>query len=148
MNLSSSRIFRKFQQFLNWLWNVDGSPAERARGIAVGIFSGCFPLFGFQTIFGVMLASLVNGNRLLAATGTWISNPFTYIPLYLFNYKIGLFILGEKSDFKNLRQFNTEEIWSHGWSISIKLFIGSFTTGLVFGSFFGFLVYLLLSRKK
>ena len=28
------------------------------------------------------------GNIYLAALGTWISNPLTYVPLYYFNYKV------------------------------------------------------------
>ena len=50
---------------------------------------GCFPFFGLQTLLGMALASLVRGNHLLAAAGTWISNPFTYLPLYWFNYNLG-----------------------------------------------------------
>ncbi|MFO0103826.1 MAG: DUF2062 domain-containing protein, partial [Cyanobium sp.] len=60
---------------LSWL-------GERARGLAAGIFCGCFPFFGLQTLLGIGLASVLRGNHLLAAAGTWISNPFTYVPLY------------------------------------------------------------------
>ena len=33
-----------------WIWKYEGTPAERARGLAVGIFSGCFPFFGFHHV--------------------------------------------------------------------------------------------------
>ena len=86
-------LLERLRQFLLWIWKQEGTPAQRARGMALGVFSGCFPFFGFQTLLGVMLASLFRGNRLLAATGTWISNPFTYLPLYWLNYKIGSSLL-------------------------------------------------------
>ena len=77
-----------------WIWKEEGTPAERARGVAVGIFSGCFPFFGLQSLMGVCLASLVRGHHLLAVIGTWISNPLTYLPLYWLNYRVGSFVLG------------------------------------------------------
>ena len=75
------RMLRKAQQRLQrglqWLWQQEGTPGQRARGLAAGIFCGCFPIFGLQTLVGIAMASVVRGNHLLAAAGTWISNPFT-----------------------------------------------------------------------
>ncbi|MED5164816.1 MAG: DUF2062 domain-containing protein, partial [Cyanobacteriota bacterium] len=81
-------ISRRLRRWLVWLWQQEGTPGQRARGVAAGVFSGCFPLFGLQTLLGVALASVVRGNHVLAAIGTWISNPITYLPLYWFNYQI------------------------------------------------------------
>ena len=83
------RLWRRGRQALQWVWQQEGSPGQRARGLAAGIFCGCFPFFGLQTLLGIALASVVRGNHLLAAAGTWISNPFTYVPLYWFNYHVG-----------------------------------------------------------
>ena len=84
----------RVQDALQWLWQQEGTPGQRARGLAAGIFCGCFPFFGFQTLLGIALASVVRGNHLLAAAGTWISNPFTYVPLYWFNFRVGSLVLG------------------------------------------------------
>ena len=81
---------------MRWIWQQEGSPGQRARGLAAGIFCGCFPFFGLQTLLGIALASVVRGNHLLAAAGTWISNPFTYVPLYWFNYHVGDVSRGEE----------------------------------------------------
>ena len=88
-------IIRRLRRWLVWLWQQEGTPGERARGIAAGVFSGCFPFFGLQTLLGVALASVVRGNHVLAAIGTWISNPITYLPLYWFNYQVDWYLLGE-----------------------------------------------------
>ena len=89
------RTRKRLQQGLQWLWEQEGTPGQRARGLAAGIFCGCFPIFGLQTLAGITLASVVRGNHLLAAAGTWISNPFTYVPLYWFNYRIGALLAPE-----------------------------------------------------
>ena len=81
-NLNNKKILSLFLQ-------QTGSPFFNAKGAALGVFSGCFPFFGFQTLLGVFLAKLAKGNIFLAVIGTWISNPLTYIPLYYFNYQVG-----------------------------------------------------------
>jgi uncharacterized protein (DUF2062 family) len=68
-------LIQRIRKFISWLWNQEGSPFQRALGLGVGIFSGCFPFFGLQTLMGVFLAKIFKGNSILAAVGTWISNP-------------------------------------------------------------------------
>ena len=81
------------KKILSLFRNQNGSPFFNAKGLAIGIFSGCFPFFGFQTLIGVFFAKIAKGNIVLAVIGTWISNPFTYVPLYYFNYKVGSIFL-------------------------------------------------------
>ena len=76
------------KKILSLFRNQNGSPFFNAKGLALGVFSGCFPFFGFQTLIGVFLAKIAKGNIVLAAIGTWISNPFTYIPLYYLTIKL------------------------------------------------------------
>ena len=77
-------------------------PHAIARGLAVGVFAGFFPLFGLQTIIGIALAIVFRGNKIVAAAGTWVSNPFTYLPIYAFNLWIGRLILQVDLDFDDL----------------------------------------------
>ena len=142
--------FNKFKHYLRLLGELEGTPAKRARGIAVGVFSGCFPFFGLQSLMGICLASLLKGNHLLAVIGTWISNPLTYIPLYLFNYKIGSFFLGSERELNNLSGLTQRQMWNQGWIISSRIFFGSILVGLFFGLIFGLISYMLFkaSSKK
>ncbi len=140
----------KFQRLLRLLWEIEGTPAKRARGIAVGVFSGCFPFFGLQSLIGVCLASLLKGNHLLAVIGTWISNPLTYIPLYWFNYKIGSLFLGREREFNNFVGLTQRQMWNHGWVISNRILLGSIMVGLLLGLISGLISYMLfkLCSKK
>ena len=138
------KLLQRFRRFLFWLWNQEGTPSERARGMAVGIFSGCFPFFGFQTLLGIMLASLLKGNRLLAATGTWISNPLTYFPLYWLNYKIGSSILGDAQGSIDFRNLTRQEFWAQGWFFSSRILVGSTLMGICLGGTIGLFVYFTL----
>ena len=106
------------------------SPFFNAKGIAIGVFSGCFPFFGFQTIIGIILAKIFKGNLLLAAICTWVSNPFTYIPLYLFNYKVGSFLISSSSILEIKPSLIDNQIWQKGWNFSMSMLIGSFFVGI------------------
>ena len=119
-------LIKRIRKFISWLWNQKGLPSQRALGLAVGIFSGCFPFFGFQTLVGIFFAKIWKANALLAAVGTWISNPFTYVPLYLLNYRneqnllYDLFsLVVELSYFHNLR-FHKMEIFSQAMLCETK----------------------------
>ena len=144
-------LLQRLRQFLLWIWQQEGTPAQRARGMALGVFSGCFPFFGFQTLLGVMLASLFRGNRLLAATGTWISNPFTYLPLYWLNYKIGSSVLRDNRAAPELSHLTRQELWDQGWFFSSRLLLGSTMIGIILGLITGLSVYFVLkffSKEK
>jgi len=78
---------------------MQATPRAIARGIAAGAFSGLFPFFGLQIIIAVALCVPLRGNKIAAAAATWISNPFTYVPIYLFNLQVGQWILGQQQPF-------------------------------------------------
>ena len=139
-------LIKRIRKFISWLWNQQGSPSQRAFGFAVGIFSGCFPFFGFQTLMGVFLAKIFKGNRILAAVGTWISNPFTYVPLYYFNYRVGSLLLNTDQYIVDYTHIATGKLWSQGWYLSSRLLMGSICVGFVTGIIGGFCVYFLLKK--
>jgi hypothetical protein len=106
-------------------------PRALARGLAAGVFAGLFPLFGLQTIFGIVLASVVRGNKLMAAAGTWVSNPLTYLPIYTFNYQVGRWLLGhhESQPFTDVESLKT--LLETGAGVTGALFLGCCVTGSI-----------------
>ena len=139
------KIIKEFnsKKILSLFWDQDGTPYFNAKGIAVGVFSGCFPFFGFQTLLGIFFARLINGNLVLAAIGTWISNPFTYVPLYILNFKVGSIFFKDNSKNINFNDLIGDDIFSQGWIFTSRLLIGSCLVGLCFGLSLGFLTFYL-----
>ena len=112
---------------------LQGTPEQLARGMASGIFSGCFPLFGFQMLIGVAVATVLRGNRIMAAAATWISNPFTYVPIFAFNYQVGLWLLGGSAT-QAFDDLDSLKSWMDmGTEVSVRLMLGSTVVGLVAG---------------
>ncbi len=135
------------KKILSLFLKQNGSPIFNAKGVAVGVFCGCFPFFGFQTLLGLFLARLAKGNLFLAAIGTWISNPFTYIPLYFLNYKVGAYFIKTSSDVVFDENLIRHQLWEQGSIFSLRLILGSALVGLFSSAISGCIVFLLYKRK-
>jgi uncharacterized protein (DUF2062 family) len=141
-------LLQQLRRGLLWLWHQEGTPGQRARGLAAGVFCGCYPFFGLQIVLGVGLASVMRGNHLLAAAGTWISNPLTYVPLYWFNFQLGCWLLGPGPRWPGLGALRQEAVTALGWSFGSRLLLGSTLTGLVSAAALGFAYWSWLSRSN
>ena len=139
-----------YKKILSLFLKQDGSPFFNAKGAAIGVFCGCFPFFGFQTILGLFFARVAKGNLFLAAIGTWISNPFTYIPLYYLNYKVGSIFLNTSSNKILEKSLVIDDLWKQGRLFSLKLLLGSscvgFLLALICGSI-AFFIYKIKSKR-
>ena len=137
-----------YKKILSLILKQDGTPLFNAKGVAVGVFCGCFPFFGFQTLLGLFLARVAKGNLFLAAIGTWISNPFTYLPLYFFNYKVGSFLLKNSPDIVFDKKIIMEKLWEQGSVFSLRLILGSALVGFLLASISGIIVFMLYKKNK
>tara|TARA_B100000242_G_scaffold38655_1_gene23116 strand:+ start:126 stop:569 length:444 start_codon:yes stop_codon:yes gene_type:complete len=137
-----------YKKILSLFSQKNGTPLFHAKGLAIGVFSGCFPFFGFQTLLGVFFARLARGNVFLAVIGTWISNPFTFIPLYYFNYKVGSIFLSNSSNDTIEKNLVIDDLWKQGTLVSIKLILGSSFVGLFLALTAGSIVYLIYKMKN
>ena len=73
---------------------LDDSPHAVALGVAIGIFVGLTPTVGIQTalILGLVVAcrKVCYFNGAAAMASTYVSNPFTMVPMYYFWYRVGV----------------------------------------------------------
>ena len=137
-----------YKKILSLFLQQNGSPFFNAKGLAIGVFSGCFPFFGLQTLLGISLAKLAKGNLFLAAIGTWISNPLTYIPLYYFNYKVGSIFFKNNPNIIFDENLTVNDLWQQGSMFSFILILGSSLVGLVLAFISGLIVFFLYKIKN
>lgn len=64
-----------------------------ARGFAVGLFWAFMPVPG-QSIFAAISSIWLRVNVLVAMAATWITNPFTAVPIVIAAHWLGALILG------------------------------------------------------
>ena len=58
------------------------------------MFSGMMPILPFQIALAVALALLFKVSKITAALGTWVSNPLNWYFIYLYDFKLGAYLLG------------------------------------------------------
>ena len=68
---------------------MNATPYSIAMGMAVGIFAGFLPIVPLQTTLTVVLCLPLRANPVVGFMGTWISNPFNWVPFYYFLYVVG-----------------------------------------------------------
>ena len=101
MNSSKQRISSpkwydiKGQILHRWheLLHQNASPHSIAYGLALGIFIGFLPIMGVQMAVVLFFSLFFRGaNKPAAVVGVWISNPLTVLPIYAFNYLVGILL--------------------------------------------------------
>ena len=112
------------------------------RSVSAGMFAGVFAAFiplPIQMFLAISLSLVARGNIAVAAASTWISNPFTYGPLYYFCYLVGTFFLGEPlgADGQPIA-FELTTIVEHIWTIGKPLLLGC----AIIGTILGFISYI------
>ena len=151
-SLSRKRINNPSLRLLRYwylkLVRQEGTPEAIARGWACGVFAGSFPLFGLQTIIGVLLAAIAKGNKITAAAGTWVSNPFTYVPIYYFNFRVGEVVLRQQAEFSVAQLESWADMGVAGFQFVAILFTGCVVVGIAFGAIAYVLSFKLTKRWR
>lgn len=129
---------RRWRYYYNRFLRMRGTPESIARGFAAGVFTGMFPAFGLQIVTGVALATLLRGNKIVAAAGTWISNPITDLPIWALNFQVGRWVLGSQRAFNPQNITSFENLLKFGTEFAIELLVGSLLMASVcaVGSYF------------
>jgi uncharacterized protein len=138
---SPGRPHRPARQQKRWrrLWRyiylrvirVRGSSGNIARGLGVGVFAGMLPMFGLQMVTALVLAAWFRGNKFLAVLGTWVSNPLTDIPIHLFNFRVGQWILRSDQTFVAINDW--QDLVNQGARVVVIWMTGGITMGLIMG---------------
>ena len=124
-------LIRRIRLVYLKLLRLRDKPEVVAKGLAVGVFAGCFPFFGIQSLIGLFLATIFRGSRVAAYAATWISNPLTYVPLYIFNFKIGKLLLGTEDTLPTLDIESFTAFKELGSTFILTLLTGSFVVGII-----------------
>ncbi len=129
------------------LFNPHHSAQLKAMSVAVGIFMGIVPLWGFQLAIAIFLAVIFKLNKPLVIVAANISIP-PMIPFIIFlSYKVGTFWMGAGA--MQIGFSNTTTLSSIKQNL-LQYIFGSITLALVAAFLFGILtfIFLKLIEKK
>lgn len=135
-----------FKKFLveDFLGSND-SPKKKALSIALGVFLGLSPLWGFHTIIVIFLAIFFKLNKVIAFAFSNISLP-PFIPFVLWaSMRMGNFVMGKTTSF-SMHQLTDFDVIKHLESYLAGSVVLSVTSAVVSG-FLGYLILKLFQRK-
>ena len=131
------------------LWHINKKSVS--RGFAIGAFCAFLPIPG-QMIIAAFLSITFAANLPISVILTWISNPFTYTPIFYFAYKIGKIIINADINV-NEKEIdilsNIKDIWEPLLLGSIILaIIGSIISYILIRVYWRYYVIKVWSKRK
>jgi len=93
-----TRVLKKIKTAFNRLaWESLDSPARVSGAVALGVFFGIAPFWGFQLVLALLAASALKVNRVIAGAATNISVP-PLIPFILYaSIRLGGSVIGSSA---------------------------------------------------
>ena len=73
--------------------HADDTPHRIALGVGLATFIGLLPIMGIQTLVALAVAALLRANKAVCLPFVWITNAFTFVPIYWCCWKLGSVIL-------------------------------------------------------
>jgi len=127
------------------LWHFHRHAVE--KGVAIGFFVAFLPV-PLQMVFAGLLALFLRANLPIAIALTWLNNPFTFIPINIFIYRVGSLLSESNSSLPlppewDWRQDDLQTFWEHfvAW---VPSFGKAYFLGLIivatFSAILGYLV--------
>lgn len=92
------------------LWHVNRRSI--ARGVAIGLLVAFLPL-PLQMLVAAILAIFFTANLPIAIALTWITNPFTFLPINYFIYKVGELIIRDGSTYQTINFQFFSQSWQN-----------------------------------
>ena len=143
-------LFRKLKKkgikkfFVEDLLGHQDSPLKKALSVALGVFIGLSPFWGFQTLLVISLAILFRLNKAIAFGFSNVSLP-PFIPFVLYaSAKIGQSILGVDYNY-------TLDMFKNGFEITEHLktyLVGSFTLATISALVLGIISFIFFTFFK
>ena len=117
----------KWKQRVKDVFARDCRPGQIAAGLAVGVFIGCTPLYGLQTLAALGVALVFRIHKPACMAGLWIQNPVTAVPIIGVSYKLGCLALGVPSAPLTVKSVD----WQFMKACAEPFLVGSVATGLL-----------------
>src|SRR6056300_573607 len=88
---------RGFRRLFSYLFQrvvrLPGTSGSIAIGVASGVAASFLPFIGLHFLIAALIALLLRGNVLASAIGTFFGNPWTFLFIWVSDYRLGLWLL-------------------------------------------------------
>lgn len=148
--VKSQKVFYRYCRIKGWkrflkenILETEGSHRTKALSVALGIFIGLTPLWGFHTVLVLGLAGYFRLNKLLAYLCTHVSFP-PFIPfIIMLSMLVGARLTGKSTDLSAMT-FTTETVQRN----LVQYLIGSTVLATAAAALFCGITYMILRTFK
>lgn len=106
---------------------LDDTPHRIALGTAIGMFIGLTPTVGIQMLLVLLFAFTVRRfftfNQMAAVVTVYVTNPFTLLPIYWFNYEVGTILVPATIDYAAFAAIFEYQGFSEWWNTVSHIFV-------------------------
>jgi uncharacterized protein (DUF2062 family)/SAM-dependent methyltransferase len=138
------RFTRPLLELLYKLRTAADSPARQAAAVALGVFIGCTPFFGFHLLLCIGFARLLRLNQIKVYLASHVSLPLIWPFLVMAEIQVGRWLRGAPFLALHLKDMRRVS-WKH---YGIDLLTGSAVVGLVLAVLFALVTWLLVRRQS
>ena len=129
------------RRWLDRLLHIEDTPERTASAFALGVFLGFSPLLGFHTALGVLLAFILDLNRVAVLLGVYSNLPWIIAAYYTSATMVGAFItrtpLPPRFPERIAQLFEHSlvhrEFWRQLWTLMSPL-VGAYAVGSLIGA--------------
>lgn len=137
---------RRLKVLLADLLGREESPDRVAAAIALGVGIGFSPFMGIHFVLAIGLAFLFKLNKVDAALGQFVGNPWTLPPIFAAGYALGRILLGyDRTEVPNLPwdRLLHRDFWHAFTGSTLRPRLASFLVGtMVLATLIGLATYL------
>ena len=101
------RLFSYLFQRVVRLHDTSGS---LAIGVASGVAASFLPFIGLHFLIAALLALLLRGNVLASVIGTFFGNPWTFLFIWVSDYRLGLWLLQQSGHGDQFPELNLQQL--------------------------------------
>lgn len=120
-------------------------PSKIALTFSIGLFIGMSPLLGLHTVLALAIAVVFRLNKLVILLGTYVTNPWTLVPIYTFSTILGARLLKKsiKIDI-NWNHLTFTDLLHQSGNILLPFITGTFIVGALCSVLSYIIIYVIL----
>ena len=142
-------MLEKIRHKLKKILALDCSPRRVAMSCAVGVFIGFSPFIGFHTAMAIGASFIFGLPFYPLIVGAYVTNPFTFIPIYTVCYKFGATVTGQHAAKPpNFSDMTMTSLLHTAKTFFIPFFVGTHLLGLILGAIAYIVSYYLFKKYR
>ncbi|BAI81161.1 conserved hypothetical protein [Deferribacter desulfuricans SSM1] len=139
----------KLQYRIKKLFEVNRTASIIALSSAIGVFIGFSPYLGLHTVLAIAIAYVFNLPIYPLILGAYITNPITFIFIYAFCYKVGLWLTDINTKISiDWNHLTWHDLFTNVKGMLIPFFVGTHVVGVIASIMAYCLVYFVLKKYR